>query len=95
MSYQLPATMGAGMAYKIERRILEDAPSLRASEVMTLAEAARVLGLSHSAVNNLMIQERLTTVLDTGRRTAYLRPRRLVLKKEVEALKEEFNLETA
>jgi hypothetical protein len=81
------------MAYKIERRILEDAPHLSDDDVITIAEAARELGVSHSAVNNLLVQERLTTVLNTKDRTAYLRPRRLVLKVEVERLKIDLNLD--
>lgn len=81
------------MAYKIERRVLEDAPHLSDADVITIAEASRELGISHSAVNNLLVQERLTTVLNTKDRTAYLRPRRLVLKAEVERLKVELNLD--
>ena len=81
------------MAYKIERRVLEDAPHISGADVMTIAEAARELTISHSAVNNLLVQERLTTVLNTKDRTAYLRPRRLVLKEEVEKLKLELGLE--
>lgn len=79
------------MAYKIERRILEDAPLITEDDVITMAEAAKVLGISHSAVNNLMVQGRLTTVIDTSDRTAYLRPRRLVFKEEVLKLKSQLD----
>lgn len=80
------------VAYKIERRVLEDAPDITEADVISIAEAARVLGVSHSAINNLLVQERLTTVVDTKGRTAFLRPRRVILKVEIEQLKSELNL---
>lgn len=86
------AIQGVIMAFKIERRVLENAPNIKKGDVMTMAEAAQMLGVSHSAVNNLMIRQRLTTVVDTGNRTAYLRLRRLVLRSEVEKLKAELQL---
>jgi hypothetical protein len=77
---------GEGMPYYIEERRRVEAPELTADQLMTITEAAEALSTSASGVNNLLGQGRLTTVFDTTDRTAFLRPRRLVLRREVEAL---------
>ncbi len=77
------------MPYYIEERRRVEAPDLTPDQLMTITEAAAELGTSASGINNLLGQGRLTTVFDTTDRTAFLRPRRLVLRREVEALKKE------
>lgn len=77
------------MPYFIEKRTRVEAPDLTAEQLMTISEAAEFLGTSSSGINNLLGQGRLTTVFDTSDRTAFMRPRRLVLREEVENLKRE------
>lgn len=53
-------------------------------QLITISEAAVFLGTSASGINNLLGQGRFTTVYDTSDRSAFMRPRRLVLRDEVE-----------
>lgn len=69
--------------YAIEERVLRDT-NLLLEDLMTQAEAARILGISVQAVNQQLSRGRFTVVIDTEARNPY-RERRFVLRSEVEA----------
>jgi hypothetical protein len=72
-----------------------EAPELTEADVMPMADAAAFIGISIFYLRNLLDQGRLTTVLDEERRTPAGTPRRLVLRTEAEALKQERETEHA
>lgn len=77
----------ATVPYFAERRITEEMPDMTPDKLMTIKEAGDYLGRSASSITNFLDRGVLTTILDTEDRTAHLKPRRLVIRAEVEALK--------
>lgn len=75
------------MTYKIERRTYEPVPTLKDKDVMTLSAAARLLGVPFSSLQSYLATGTLTTIIrEGGRRKAYGRPQRYVLREEVRQL---------
>ena len=70
--------------YQIARTVYEDAPHLQPEDVLTLAEAAKLLGVSVQAVAQALDRGALTTVIDPDAPSR--QGRRLVLRAEVEAM---------
>jgi hypothetical protein len=72
------------MVYQTTRLVYEDRPDLETKDVMTIAEAARALGVTVQAVAQSLDRGAMTIVLDT--QAPARQGRRLVLRSEVEAL---------
>jgi hypothetical protein len=72
------------MVYQTTRLVYEDRPDLETKDVMTIAEAARALGVTVQAVAQSLDRGAMTIVLDT--QAPPRQGRRLVLRSEVEAL---------
>lgn len=75
--------------YKVEVRMLRDAPEITHDDVMGLSEAAKQLGIIIPSLDSILCRGDLTTVIDEGYRTARGKPRRLVLRSEIEQLKKQ------
>jgi hypothetical protein len=75
------------VGYKVERRVYEAMPDVRDQDVMTLSAAARLLGVPFSSLYSYLAAGTLTTIIrEDGRRVAYGKPQRYVLRTEVQAL---------
>jgi hypothetical protein len=72
------------MVYQTTRLVYEDRPDLETKDVMTIAEAARALGVTVQAVAQSLDRGAMTIVIDT--KAPPRQGRRLVLRSEVEAL---------
>jgi hypothetical protein len=72
------------MVFQTARLIYEDRPDLETKDVMTIAEAARALGVSVQAVAQSLDRGAMTIVIDT--KAPPRQGRRLVLRSEVESL---------
>jgi hypothetical protein len=72
------------MVYQTTRLVYEDRPDLETKDVMTIAEAARALGVTVQAVAQSLDRGAMTIVIDT--QAPPRQGRRLVLRSEVEAL---------
>lgn len=59
--------------------------------LMSIAAAARYLGVTGQTIAYYIKQGRLTAVLEPGKQTARRKPRRWVLRSEVAALKQAFD----
>ncbi|MGB0388031.1 MAG: hypothetical protein ACPGWR_24715 [Ardenticatenaceae bacterium] len=73
--------------YLIEERVLRPAPQIKSTQVISLTEAAKRLGVSYPTLYNYFSAGTLTAVVDSSQRTAYKRFRRYVLRQELELLK--------
>jgi hypothetical protein len=74
--------------YKKEKRTLEDAPGVSHDDVMSMTDAAKFLGVSVNSIDSHMNRGTLTTIIDETGRTAYGKVRRLVIRAEIEAMKD-------
>lgn len=63
-------------------------------DIMTIAEAGRLLGVTGQNVAYYIDSYQLTPVLSPGKQTARRKPKRWVLRSEVEALKQKFTTTT-
>lgn len=74
--------------YQIERVeiITEEAPHISKEDLISLSEAAELLGITVQAITGKMLRGELVAILDPSFITAYKRPRRYVLKKDIERL---------
>lgn len=74
--------------YQIEKwvRQVEDAPNIKVDDLLTMADASEVLGISLSAIDQHIRRGNLSCITSPGDVTAYRRPRRWLLKSEVNNL---------
>jgi len=72
------------MVFQTARLVYEDRPDLETKDVMTIAEAARALGVSVQAVAQSLDRGAMTIVIDT--KAPPRQGRRLVLRSEIEVL---------
>ena len=77
--------------YQIEKyiRIVEDAPHLSESDLLSMSKAAQLLGVSYQTVDYYIRSGDLSAVTAPGKVTSHRRARRWVLLSEVEALAKE------
>lgn len=59
-------------------------------DIMTIADAAKYLAVTGQTVAYYLDKKQLTPVLVSGKQTARRKPKRWVLRSEVEALKQKF-----
>ena len=74
-------------SFQIERRFLEPAPNLAPHDVISMTEAAQILGVTYNSLHSYIYRGTLTAVYDTREKTAHKRLRRWVLAREVEELR--------
>jgi hypothetical protein len=90
-SAALAVTKGAPMAYKLVeiRHVITDAPHIRRADLVTMTEAADLLGASISYVRNLLDLGKLRTVIDDESTTPHGTPKRYLIRDEVLAMQAE------
>lgn len=72
--------------YKIEQRVLQEAPHITHDDVMSMTDAAEALEVTTQAIDGFLCRGMLTTVIDETARTAYGKSRRLVLRQEIQKM---------
>lgn len=77
--------------YQIERVevITEEAPHISEEDLITLTDAAKLLGVSVQAITGRMQRGELVAVIHPTLTTTYNRPRRYALREEIEQLAKE------
>ncbi|MCB0105174.1 MAG: hypothetical protein KDE53_04685 [Caldilineaceae bacterium] len=76
------------MHYQIEKwqRVVVDAPDICEDDLMSLTEGAKLLQMTTQALDHYIRQGELSIVTAPGAITAHRRPRRWLLKTEIENL---------
>lgn len=80
--------IGGAMSYKIieKHESVTDAPHLRRGDLITMTEAADLLGKSVFWVRNLLDIGRLRAVVDNETTTPHGTPKRYLIRADVEAM---------